>query len=141
MSEHAKYDGSEVDRTEDRLRNRRQRREMRRADRQAGGRGWLGGVLLIGLGVLFLLQNAGYLTEFANWWALFLLLPAAGSLSAGLGTYRRSGAEWTKEAVGPLVAGLMFLALTVVFLFGLDLSLFGPLLLIGGGLLLLFGPR
>jgi hypothetical protein len=39
-----------------------------------------------------------------------------------------------------LLAGLLFLGLTIVFLFDLNLSLFGPLLLIAGGLLLLLSP-
>lgn len=132
MSEHTKSSRRE---------ERRERRALRRGARDAGGWGWLGGALLIALGVLFLLQNAGYFTEFANWWALFLLLPAAGSFSTALGAYRRDGGEWTKQAIGPLLAGLLFLALMVAFLFSLDLSLFGPVLLIGAGLLFMFGPR
>lgn len=117
------------------------RRAERRADRQAGGWGWLGGALLIAIGVLFLLQNAGYFPQFSNWWALFILLPAIGAFSAGWGAYQRNGGEWTRESVGPMVAGALFVGLTAVFLFNLSLSFFGPLLLIVAGILLLFGPR
>lgn len=116
-----------------------ERRSARRADRRAGG--WVWGVLLIALGALFMLQNAGYLTSLSNWWALFILLPAFGSFSAGWGAYQRNGGKWTREASGPMLAGLLLLGLTAVFFFGLNLSLFGPLLLIGAGLLLLYGPR
>lgn len=116
-----------------------ERRSARRADRRAGG--WVWGVLLIALGALFMLQNAGYLTSLSNWWALFILLPAFGSFSTGWGAYQRNGGEWTREAFGPMLAGLLLLGLTAVFFFGLNLSLFGPLLLIGAGLLLLFSPR
>ena len=40
---------------------------------------WIGGVVLVAAGVFLLLGN---LTRFSlqNWWAVFLLIPAAGSL-------------------------------------------------------------
>ena len=120
---------------------RQERRQARRANRRTGEWRWMGGMLLIGLGVLFLLQNAGFFTQFANWWALFLLLPAAGTLSTGLAAYRRHGNHWTQESIGPVLAGLLFLGLTMVFLFNLNLSLFGPLLLIGAGVLVLVAAR
>ena len=127
------------DKPTSRRQERIERRSVRRADRRAGG--WLWGVLLIALGALFMLQNAGYMASFSNWWALFILLPAFASFSAGWGAYQRSGGQWTRETVGPMLAGLFLLGLTAVFLFNLNLSLFGPLLLIGVGLLLLFGRR
>lgn len=144
MSEQQKFDTGEVKQASGdgtlHAQSRFERRAARRAARQAGGGAWLGGLLLIGLGVLFLMQNMGYLTNFSNWWALFLLLPAAGTFSAGMGAYRRDGA-WTQEAVGPMLATAVFVGLTAVFLFNLNLSLFGPILLIGAGLLLLFARR
>jgi hypothetical protein len=97
--------------------------------------------VLIAIGALLMLQNAAYFQQFTNWWALFILLPAAGSFSAGLGAYRRSGDRWTREVVGLFLATALFAGLTAGFLFSLNLSLFGPLLMIGAGLLLLFGPR
>lgn len=115
-----------------------ERRSARRADRQAGA--WLGGVLLIALGALFMLQNTGYVASFSNWWALFILLPAFGSFSAGWGAYQRNGGEWTREAVGPMLAGLLFLGLTAVFLFDLHYSWLWPLFLIAAGLLVLAAP-
>lgn len=120
--------------------SRRQERLERRAARDTGAGRWVAGLLLVGLGALFLLQQAGYLTSFSNWWALFILLPAIGSFSAAWAAYNRNGGAWTNEAVAPLLAGLLFLGLTIVFLFDLNLSLFGPLLLIAGGLLLLLSP-
>jgi hypothetical protein len=128
-----------MDESKDRYASRRQRRTARRAARAAGGWNWIGGALLVGLGLLLLLQNAGYFTDFANWWALFILLPASGSFSAALRVYRNNGGEWTREALAPAAAGVIFTALALVFLFGLDLNLFGPVLLIAGGLLLIVG--
>ena len=123
-----------------RRRERLARRAARRADRQAGGVSWLIGFFFIAIGTLFLLANAGIIPAFANWWALFMLLPAVGVLSAALGAYRRNGGHWTPEVAGLLVGGLLFVGLTAVFLFGLDYGLLVPLFLIAAGLLLLAGP-
>jgi hypothetical protein len=116
------------------------RRAARRADRQAGGASWLIGFLFIAIGTLFLLANAGIIPALTNWWALFMLLPAVGVLSAALGAYRRNGGHWTPEVTGLLVGGLLFVALTAVFLFGLNYGLLVPLFLIAAGMLLLAGP-
>lgn len=118
---------------------RMERRAVRRADRRAGGLGWIAGLVLIALGVLFLLQDAGILTQFTNWWALFLLLPAVATLSAALGAYRRNGGQWTGEVTGPFLAGLLFLAITVAFLLNVTATWFWPVLLIAAGVLLLAG--
>ena len=128
---------------EDRYERRRRRRERWAAARSArlDVGGWVSGLLLVALGLLFLAQNAGYFTEFANWWALFLLLPAAAFLSAAFATYRRHGDSWTGEAIAPLLGSGLFVALAAAFLLELDLSLLGPILLIAGGLLLLLGAR
>jgi hypothetical protein len=145
VSERKSVESLELDGAPDRYATRRRewllRRSARRADRRAAGWGWLGGIVLIAIGALLMLQNAGYFPQFSNWWALFILLPAAGSFSAGLGAYRRSGDLWTREVVGLFLAAALFASLTAVFLFNLNLSIFGPLLMIGAGLLLLFGPR
>jgi CubicO group peptidase (beta-lactamase class C family) len=62
-------------------------------NRQAGGLGWIAGLVFVAVGVLYLLQQFDILPTFANWWALFLLLPGVGVLSAALGAYRRSGGQ------------------------------------------------
>jgi hypothetical protein len=123
-----------------RRQERLERRAARRAGRQAGGVNWLIGFVLIAFGVLFLLVNAGILPALTNWWALFMLLPAVGVFSAALGAYRRNGGHWTPEVTGLLVGGLLFVALTAVFLFELNYGLLVPLFLIAAGLLLLAGP-
>jgi hypothetical protein len=40
---------------------------------------WIGGAVLIGLGIIFLLQNFMNIS-LANWWALFIMIPAIGAL-------------------------------------------------------------
>jgi hypothetical protein len=118
-----------------------EKREERRAEREAGGFSWMIGLILIAIGGLYLLQQTGLLPGLTNWWALFMLLPAAGVLSAAVGAYRRSGGQVTPEVVGLLMGSLLFLAMTAFFLFGVSFTWFVPLFLIGAGLLILFGPR
>ena len=137
MAKEEKFDQMN-DAPESRVRRRQTRRariEERRANRQAGGLGWLAGLVLIGIGVLYLLYEFGYVAAFSNWWALFLLLPGVGTFSAALGAYRRNGGQWTAAVTIPFVCGLFFLGLTAVFLFDLNYTWLWPLFLIATGLL------
>ena len=53
-----------------------------------GGPGiWIAAAILIGVGVVFLLQNMGYAIP-GNWWALFLLIPAGFALAGAWKSYR-----------------------------------------------------
>jgi len=142
MSEQNKFE--QMDDFQDRTPLRRpehlERRAERHATRRAEGSGWMVGLVLIAIGGLFLLHNAGILPTFTNWWALFLLLPGVGTLSAALGAYQRNGGHWTAEVTGPFLGGLLFLGLTALFLFDLNYGWLWPLFLIAAGLLLLFRP-
>lgn len=65
--------------------------------------------VLIGLGALFLLRNAGLgLTD--RWWTVFVLIPA-GALLVGSTRFYRAAGGWTGAAVGTLIGGLLTLAL------------------------------
>jgi O-antigen/teichoic acid export membrane protein len=130
----------ETDFATSRRQERRDRRAQRRTDRQASGLGWAVGLLLILIGVIFLLFNTEVLPNYDNWWALFLLLPGFGTLSAAIGAYRRNGGQFNPEVIIPLLTGFLFLGMTAVFLFNLDYGWLWPLFLITGGLLLLAGP-
>ena len=139
MSDQDKFE--QMDDTQDRYTSQRQeRRSGRHAARQADGSGWMVGLVLITIGGLYLLHNAGILPIFTNWWALFLLLPGVGTLSAALGAYRRNGGHWTAAVTGPFLSGLLFVGLTAIFLFDLNYGWLWPLFLIAAGLLLLFRP-
>ncbi len=63
-------------------------------DADQGGPGiWIAAAILIGVGVVFLLQNPGYAIP-GNWWALFLLIPAAFALwTRGTATSRTAAAS------------------------------------------------
>lgn len=119
---------------------RRERRAERQANRQVGGLGWIAGLVFIAIGVFYLLYDAGFLPAMKNWWALFILLPAIGTISAALGGYRRNGGNWTIEVIVPLLIGIFLLGLTFVFLFDLYYSWLFPLFLICAGLFFLISP-
>jgi hypothetical protein len=92
-------------------------------------------VILIVLGAGFLLRNMGYdLPE--RWWTLLLLVPAAASLGAAIGSYRAAGA--TPEAIGELFGGVIFTMLALALYFGVDWGMFWPVVLIiaGAGILI-----
>jgi hypothetical protein len=98
---------------------------------------WIAGGVLILVGVVFIVQNvAGF--AFNNWWALFILIPALGSLVTAYQMYVRNDRRFTVASRGPLVGGLILLAVTAVFLFSLDWGKVWPLflILIGAGMLL-----
>jgi len=98
---------------------------------------WLPGLTLILLGAIFLAENY-FGTTLHNWWALFILIPALGSLATGYALWR--GGE-TEGALGPIVGGLAFVGLTAVFLFDLPLGQLWPVILIVAGIGLLLTQR
>lgn len=139
MSDQGKFE--QADKSQDRYISRRERREERRAARQAGGVGWFAGLILIAIGIVYLLYDAGYVPVLTNWWALFMLLPGVGVLSAAIGEYRKNGGHLTAEVLGLFAGSLLFFGITAVFLFNLNFGWLMPLVLIAAGLFLLFIPR
>ena len=115
---------------------RRQRREARRAMRGQYGGTWVGGAILILLGVIFLLQNMGALT-LNNWWALFILIPALGAFGAAWRAYQAAGGHLTAAARGSLIGGLILTMVTAIFLFELYWGILGPIIIILAGIGLL----
>ncbi len=110
---------------------RDQEREQARAERRAarGSTGSFVGIILIAAGVILILQNL-YSFPLRNWWALFILIPAAGSLASAWGIFSRGGGVLRPAVIGPFVAGIVLLAVTAVFLFELGWTILGPVLLI-----------
>ena len=111
--------------------DRRAARRQRRMERRGGS--WLGGLLLIGLGILLLIQNTGTIS-FGRWWSLLILIPAAAAFASALKEYQAAGGRLTGRASGALVSGLLLCLVTVALLFNLDWGWFGPALLLLAGL-------
>jgi hypothetical protein len=101
-----------------------------------GGPGiWIAAAILIGVGVVFLLQNVGVNIP-GNWWALFLLIPAGFALTGAWKSYERNGRKFGPGMAGSLITALVLIALTLVFLLGLHVNwdLIWPVVLIVIGL-------
>ncbi len=118
---------------------RRAERDARRAERHAqrgsNNTAWVGGVILIVLGVIFLLQSvSGY--QLNNWWALFILIPALGSFADAWNIYRQTG-RVSRRVRGELVSGCVFSLITATFLFNWNWGVILPILLIIWGVSLL----
>ncbi len=93
---------------------------------------WIPGLVLIGIGAFFLLNN---FTNFQmnNWWALFILIPAFGSLGNFVRAYNKDG-RLSNEARGSLIGSLILFFITAVFIFGWNWGTIWPVFLIIGGL-------
>ena len=111
---------------------RRQRREQRLADPSRGG-SWVVGIILIVLGGMFLMRSAGLHIPLTNWWALFILLPAFGTLSAAWRTYLEEG-RLNGPARISLLVGLVLTFIAFMFLFEISWTYVGPILIIVVGI-------
>ena len=123
-------------RREARNERRGARWEARQARRRSGRSGWVGGAILILIGLIFLFQNFGAL-QFINWWSLFILIPAIGAFANAWNEYQKSGGRLTAAARGSLIGGFVLVLITLAFLFSVDIGIYWPIFLILGGLALL----
>jgi len=103
-----------------------------------GRAAWFGGAVLIIVGLAFIVENLHlpFIQE-NNWWAVFLLIPIVAILDDIYRIYttmpeRKAGAIVSKS-VGLLVIGTIM----VIFLFGINLGIYWPVLLIAAGLVFL----
>ena len=114
-----------------------------RRPRRHRERGWIGALILIGIGVVLLLQNLGFAVPH-NWWAVFLLVPAVVAFASAFTSYNREG-RLTAGAAGSFIGGVVLVALTIIFLLELSINwdLIGPiaLILIGLGILARYYQR
>lgn len=109
--------------------------------RSRRARGWLIGVIVIVIGIVALGQNLGWWSGWSlnNWWALFILIPAFGSLAGAWRQYVANGRRFGGDVARPLLIGLLLVFVTLAFLFELDWSYIWPIVLILVGIGLLLG--
>ena len=98
---------------------------------------WIGGVVLVGLGILFLFQNLTGVS-FGNWWAVFILLPAFAAFWSAWNFYQEDG-QLSHRAALQLYGGAFPFLIGVIFLFNLNWGGIWPLFLILAGLGIVFG--
>lgn len=111
----------------------REARRQRRADPSRGD-AWIIGIILILLGGLFLMRTMGMDIQLTNWWALFILIPAFGALSAAWRMYREADHRLTVAARSSLLVGLVLSFITFMFLFEISWTYVGPILIIVVGI-------
>jgi hypothetical protein len=103
-----------------------------------GRAAWFGGAVLIIVGLAFIIENLNLpFIRNDNWWAVFLLIPIVAMLDDIYRIYTttpdgKAGAIASK-AVGLFVIGVIM----VIFLFGINLGIYWPVLLIAAGLVFL----
>jgi hypothetical protein len=93
-------------------------------------------VAIIAVGALFLANNLGYRLDFlthGNCWALFILVAAFAPLRRAYEVYRSHG-RIDAEAIYCLLSATAVVLVSVMFLAGLDWSIWWPLFVILGGL-------
>jgi hypothetical protein len=112
---------------------RRLRREQRLADPSRGGT-WVVGIVLIVLGGMFLMRSTGLDISLTNWWALFILIPAIGAISASWRIYCDAGNRLTNAAHSSLLVGLDLTFITFMFLFEISRTYVGAILIIVVGI-------
>ena len=103
------------------------------------GASWIGGLALLLLGGLFLLQNLGVLAFMGNWWTIFIFLPALGLAATAWQRYTAAGHRLVPAAQGALIGSLVLLLVGTILLFELDWGTLWPLFLIIAGVGLLLG--
>ena len=103
-----------------------------------GRAAWFGGAVLIIVGLAFIVENLNlpFIKE-GNWWAIFLLIPIVAILDdiyriTSAGTEGKAGAITSK-----LVGLLIIAAIMIIVLFGINLGIYWPVLLIAAGLVFL----
>lgn len=100
-----------------------------------GRSAWFGGVVLIIVGLAFIVENLHlpFIKE-GNWWAIFLLIPILAILDDIYHIYTTTP-EGKAGAITSKVVGLLIVsAIMVIFLFGINLGIYWPVLLIAAGL-------
>lgn len=99
-------------------------------------------ILVIGLGILFLLNNLGYQFEFMgmdNWWAWLIVLAALAPAGRAVSLYRSRGRIDSESGTAMLTAvGMLLVA--VFFIAHIDWGMWWPLFVILGGFYTLVRP-
>jgi hypothetical protein len=109
--------------------------------RQPSNRGasWIGGLVLLLLGGLFLLRNLGFLAFSGNWWTIFIFIPAVVLAATAWQRYTAAGHRIVPAVQGALIGSLVLLLVGTILLFELDWGTLWPLFLIIAGVGLLLG--
>lgn len=112
-----------------------QRHETHKQEHAERSSGWIGGAILILLGLVFLMQNIRF-QYFENLWALLFLIPAYTAYTIAWHCYKQNG-KIAHGTVITLIIGIFFSVISLVFLFDLTVDLLCPILIVASGFVLL----
>jgi len=111
--------------------------ETNKDSRQKSPNLWLGLIFVFG-GIVLILNQLNLLPFELNWWALFILLPAAGMLNGAYNRFRSHGNVFSMDVAFTALIGLFLVALSFSLLVGaswnFNWSLFWPAIIILVGL-------
>ncbi len=96
-------------------------------------------IALIIIGAVFLFRNLDIIHFGRNWWALFMLIPIAYSLSSAWRRRQENAGKFPPEARGALIGAATLTVVMTIFLFGLNWGAMWPVFLIIGGVAMIFG--
>ncbi len=89
---------------------------------------WTGGLILIGIGVIFLLANTtGFVIR--NWWPIFILVPGVVNLANAMRNYQRDG-RFSERVRQPFTWGLVLTVVACTFFFSWSWGAIWPVFLI-----------
>lgn len=109
-----------------------------KSEAKRGRAAWFGGVVLIIVGLAFIVQNVNLpFIKSGNWWAVFILIPIVAILDDIYRIYSTTPEGKIGAIASKLVALLVFGAFLVIFLFGIQMGIYWPVLLIAVGLAML----
>ena len=106
------------------------------AETRRSGFGWVAGLILIVLGVVFMLQSAGIMV--GNWWTVFIFIPALVNFYSMFRVWKKER-RFTAAATGSLIGGLLLTTVATILLLELDWSRAWPAILISIGVGLVAG--
>jgi hypothetical protein len=116
--------------------------QQNNSNRKSSSNIWIGLIFIFG-GVAVLLNQLGLLPFELNWWALFILMPAAGLFQSAYNRFRANDNMFSMDAAMPALIGLFLAALSFSLLvdgaWEVNWSLFWPLIIILIGLGMIFG--
>ena len=116
--------------------------EKSKGNRQQSSSIWMGLIFIFG-GIAVLLNQLGLLSFELNWWALFIMMPAAGFLSKAYNRFRDNENLFSMDIAFSALIGLFMVGLSISLLVGaawnINWSLFWPFVIILIGLGMIFG--
>ena len=116
--------------------------ETKQEDKKQSSNLWLGLIFVFG-GIALIINQLNWLPFELNWWALFIMLPAAGMLNGAYNRFRANDNLFTTDVGITALIGLFMVGLSFSLLVGtswnLNWSLLWPAVIIIIGLGMIFG--